>query len=322
MATSSQGKEQAQQSKQVKQSKQAQQDKSAQHSKQAQQNSQQNEQQNNQQPALDDQTLIKLAAQHFVGMVVDLRGMADVQDIAREYETMFAGAVSADDFIDLVCNQRMIGAPYALLQTDTACYALNTFLMAQYEEEHGALEAVCTEKGCTEAACITVHGDDEIPSTLASLLESQKDFEPYALEQAMLAEGSLYAWKMKQPCARALETYFNDHIPAGQDSSFTDKVMRNILQMTTGGYKATELIDYLASEGFVVEEKEAVDLLTNVLSAMPRWDTNGWSADGLMYKEYGYTISAAPNAGKHVGRNDPCPCGSGKKYKKCCGRYV
>lgn len=22
----------------------------------------------------------------------------------------------------------------------------------------------------------------------------------------------------------------------------------------------------------------------------------------------------------HVGRNDPCPCGSGKKYKKCCGK--
>ena len=21
-----------------------------------------------------------------------------------------------------------------------------------------------------------------------------------------------------------------------------------------------------------------------------------------------------------VGRNDPCPCGSGKKYKHCCGR--
>ena len=24
--------------------------------------------------------------------------------------------------------------------------------------------------------------------------------------------------------------------------------------------------------------------------------------------------------GKKVGRNDPCPCGSGKKYKHCCGR--
>ncbi|RKY67932.1 MAG: preprotein translocase subunit SecA [Candidatus Latescibacterota bacterium] len=26
--------------------------------------------------------------------------------------------------------------------------------------------------------------------------------------------------------------------------------------------------------------------------------------------------------GKKIGRNDPCPCGSGKKYKKCCGRFA
>ena len=25
---------------------------------------------------------------------------------------------------------------------------------------------------------------------------------------------------------------------------------------------------------------------------------------------------------KKIGRNDPCPCGSGKKYKKCCGAAV
>jgi preprotein translocase subunit SecA len=29
---------------------------------------------------------------------------------------------------------------------------------------------------------------------------------------------------------------------------------------------------------------------------------------------------AAVPSGKKVGRNDPCPCGSGKKYKHCCGR--
>ena len=23
-----------------------------------------------------------------------------------------------------------------------------------------------------------------------------------------------------------------------------------------------------------------------------------------------------------IGRNDPCPCGSGKKYKMCCGRNL
>ena len=30
--------------------------------------------------------------------------------------------------------------------------------------------------------------------------------------------------------------------------------------------------------------------------------------------------AAAAGAQPMVGRNDPCPCGSGKKYKKCCGR--
>ncbi len=29
-----------------------------------------------------------------------------------------------------------------------------------------------------------------------------------------------------------------------------------------------------------------------------------------------------PEAPRKVGRNDPCPCGSGKKYKKCCGRVA
>ncbi len=24
----------------------------------------------------------------------------------------------------------------------------------------------------------------------------------------------------------------------------------------------------------------------------------------------------------NIGRNDPCPCGSGKKYKKCCGKNI
>ena len=27
----------------------------------------------------------------------------------------------------------------------------------------------------------------------------------------------------------------------------------------------------------------------------------------------------SPKANVKIGRNDPCPCGSGKKYKKCCG---
>jgi hypothetical protein len=36
----------------------------------------------------------------------------------------------------------------------------------------------------------------------------------------------------------------------------------------------------------------------------------GWTAES-----YGQPVK---NPFKDVGRNDPCPCGSGKKYKKCC----
>ena len=40
-----------------------------------------------------------------------------------------------------------------------------------------------------------------------------------------------------------------------------------------------------------------------------RWATNGSGSDG-----------SAINLFKAVGRNDPCPCGSGRKFKKCCLR--
>jgi uncharacterized protein len=30
-------------------------------------------------------------------------------------------------------------------------------------------------------------------------------------------------------------------------------------------------------------------------------------------------LPGAPAARAKVGRNDPCPCGSGRKFKKCCG---
>lgn len=36
-------------------------------------------------------------------------------------------------------------------------------------------------------------------------------------------------------------------------------------------------------------------------------------------RETGQSIEPVRNENK-VGRNDPCPCGSGKKYKKCCGK--
>lgn len=40
--------------------------------------------------------------------------------------------------------------------------------------------------------------------------------------------------------------------------------------------------------------------------------------DGRWYYVDG-NMGPPPRKAAKVGRNDPCPCGSGKKYKKCCG---
>ncbi|MDD6087839.1 MAG: YchJ family protein [Desulfovibrionaceae bacterium] len=44
--------------------------------------------------------------------------------------------------------------------------------------------------------------------------------------------------------------------------------------------------------------------------------------DGKWYYSDGELFSQEPyrRESPKVGRNDPCPCGSGKKYKKCCGK--
>ncbi len=45
--------------------------------------------------------------------------------------------------------------------------------------------------------------------------------------------------------------------------------------------------------------------------------------DGRWYYLDGEQIEAGPQrAVKTPGRNDPCYCGSGRKYKKCCGRQA
>jgi SEC-C motif-containing protein len=44
-------------------------------------------------------------------------------------------------------------------------------------------------------------------------------------------------------------------------------------------------------------------------------ENNEW-----FFEEGRVTPQTVVRTGPKVGRNDPCPCGSGKKYKHCCGR--
>ncbi|MCI8514784.1 MAG: SEC-C domain-containing protein [Lachnospiraceae bacterium] len=55
------------------------------------------------------------------------------------------------------------------------------------------------------------------------------------------------------------------------------------------------------------------------LYELPQWDSLLTPERRKeLYKEQ--KQSGTVKKDKKVGRNDPCPCGSGKKYKHCCGR--
>ena len=70
----------------------------------------------------------------------------------------------------------------------------------------------------------------------------------------------------------------------------------------------------------IVFEKLYVNMIDNKadwLYNLPEWDgIYSEEERSKMKKDYNRSRMAVRDKS---GRNDPCPCGSGKKYKKCCG---
>lgn len=65
---------------------------------------------------------------------------------------------------------------------------------------------------------------------------------------------------------------------------------------------------------------EIMGLIVNLSNNTRTWSNNGYTPNELFETHERQHLHALPddNKAKKIGRNDPCPCGSGKKYKKCC----
>ncbi|MDW7668452.1 MAG: SEC-C metal-binding domain-containing protein [Bacillota bacterium] len=67
-----------------------------------------------------------------------------------------------------------------------------------------------------------------------------------------------------------------------------------------------------------------IDLLMSAKNNTRTWLNNGHTPVELheiFSKRDETTLDFPIRREEKIGRNDPCPCGSGKKYKKCCGRF-
>lgn len=82
--------------------------------------------------------------------------------------------------------------------------------------------------------------------------------------------------------------------------------------------------DIPEDEEDIPDERERMKQLGNILRKAVHLDRDETEEDGLSEEEGAEeesgSLNSVPAVQRKVGRNDPCPCGSGKKYKKCCGK--
>jgi len=131
-------------------------------------------------------------------------------------------------------------------------------------------------------------------------------------EQLMRARYSAYTkiemdfiFNSTDPAGR--ENYDHDGTRAWAESS--EWLGLEILGTVKGGKE-----DKRGEVEFIARFKEKGELREHHENALFNRKEGAWFfSDGTMVKPKPITVIK-------VGRNDPCPCGSGLKYKKCCGK--
>jgi len=179
------------------------------------------------------------------------------------------------------------------------------------------------------------------------LIKDSRDFK-YTEEGLLNIDKD--AWR-EELIAKALDIYNSKDALFGRIEGMTPDAMREIekvilLQNVDKKWmdhldNMDELKDYIGLNSYAQRDPVAMyriqgadlfdqmvedireDTVRQILSVVPRVQstqrvqvakpTSEGFADGKS------SVTRKPATSTKVGRNDPCPCGSGKKYKKCCG---
>ena len=192
------------------------------------------------------------------------------------------------------------------------------------------------------------HSPDALKREIAKHDAVAKDYQPFTeMEILMAARNPIPA--IPNPLQEKFNALLRERI--GLDEWETMKVCHNLWYLCM--HKGDENFSYAKPgeyfKDYVLEPmavddlpySEAFLLLDDYLNQMPHWQLKGHTpaevkamleAEGKpapQVRRVRHTIGYAPTSSwpttpivtlPKVGRNDPCPCGSGKKYKNCCGR--
>ena len=139
---------------------------------------------------------------------------------------------------------------------------------------------------------------------------------------------------------QALLNYVNKHIFNGDE--FAGQMLYEDVQgICQFDFSVQGIFEVLNTRGvdFKSEKQvnEVMQLVMDLVNNTRIWENNGYTPNEIFEKYEKPHLMPLPRGGfpdmmsgkrylkiipggksQKVGRNDPCPCGSGKKYKKCC----
>ena len=117
---------------------------------------------------------------------------------------------------------------------------------------------------------------------------------------------------------RVVDEYWMDHIDAMQDLRQGIRLQAYAQSNPVDAYKRESL--HMCEEMISAIQEETVRRLYSVRLKTNQEVKRERVASNITEGRSDGTVKKQPRKVQKVGRNDPCPCGSGKKYKKCCGR--
>lgn len=149
-------------------------------------------------------------------------------------------------------------------------------------------------------------GDEEIRE-----LFRERAIKAYEAKEAATEE-EIMRFLEKQVVLRAVDSKWMDHID-GMDQ------LRQGIGLRAYGQK-NPLVEY-KFEAFDMFETMIADIKEEVTRLIYRVNIvrNTEAVKNVKENRYENENKSVVRKDKKVGRNDPCPCGSGKKYKQCCG---
>lgn len=124
------------------------------------------------------------------------------------------------------------------------------------------------------------------------------------------------------PHVEQLETYILANLVMDRATAFD--IVQEIALACMAEASIKEIMDVFDQFGVVFSTKAQVEKLMpyiiGVWNNSRTWLNKGHTPSEMRNIDERPLLHVLPGGDKKPGRNDPCPCGSGKKYKKCCGR--